>query len=141
MGIYTGVPVRKNADGVEEFDLVFQGELLVQRIQALPADLEEYAREMTNFLSGERKMAYVLGHSETGHHHVIEDVPHVKVFKKKGESERALFDMFVTVQDQPVYLNHLRENDQHDPIVLTPGMYLIGRQQEATPDGYRQVAD
>ena len=81
---------------------------------------------------------YIVGHSETGHHHVID-----RAATKTTTMYRlpdSIYDAFITV-GAPTSLDHERPFDTHESIALSPGNYHIKRQREYTPEGYRRVAD
>lgn len=109
-------------------DQAAQGDLLIRRIGKLPDGVTEVKPEKGN---------YVLAHSETGHHHVVADRPGVQVFNG-GDS----LVSYLTVIDQvEVTLEHLRNFDTHEALVINGGTYEIRRQREYTPEGWRRVAD
>jgi hypothetical protein len=66
---------------------------------------------------------YIVGHSETGHHHVLSrtDGAHVAVLDRPPAGMRILR----AILTQPMVLEHLRPHDTHDPIALDPGEYEI----------------
>lgn len=85
----------------------------------------------------------ILGHSETGHHHVLEPVKK-KVFISKAA--QALIDTandtFVDLKIfQECALVHKRENDQHGAVILPPGDYIRGIREEQSVQGWVRVAD
>ena len=83
---------------------------------------------------------YVIGHSETGHHHVI-DVKgaSVGVLEKAPEGMRILR----AILQNPTTLTHLRDHDTHEPIALEPGEYefRIGREFDPYQEIARRQAD
>ena len=84
----------------------------------------------------------IVGHSETGHHHVIETVDgaHVSnVVTALIDSANDTF-MFLYAKDK-FKLTHLRSNDTHKPLVLPAGEYIRGIREEQTVEGWRRVAD
>ena len=112
-----------------------QGEITVIRLGGVP-------RNKT--LSGVAMKAegghFVIGHSETGHHHVIEAKgASVSVLDKQPEGMRVLR----AILENPTSLDHLREHDTHDPLVLEPGLYefRIGREFDPYQEIARRQAD
>jgi len=104
-----------------------QGDVLVTRIDKLPDGLKEMTPEDGQF---------IVGHSETGHHHVVvADRPTTKVYHG---NEPLL--MFLNVKE-PVLLRHERSFDTHKALKIEPGTYEIRNQREHTPEGWRRVAD
>lgn len=82
----------------------------------------------------------IVGHSETGHHHVIERPAAVEIVAKPGSGAMAVLRMLVT---HPTRIIHLRSTDTHAPIDLPPGKYEIRGQQEYDPyaEAVRRAAD
>jgi len=101
-----------------------QGDLNIFSVASIPEGPERIDPE---------NGVYVLAHSETGHHHVIDGAT-VRVFKE---------DEFISYLDvkEEASITHLRSFDTHHPITLPPGNYRITRQREYTPKGYRIAAD
>lgn len=114
-----------------------QGEITVFRVgdvspgQKLPAGCKVLMPEQGKF---------VIGHSETGHHHVI-----AAKGASVGELERAPEGMRVlrAILNDPTSLTHLRDHDTHEPIELTPGEYefRIGREYDPYAEIARRQAD
>lgn len=85
----------------------------------------------------------ILGHSETGHHHVLEPVNravHV------SQAAQALIDKtndtLVSLKLlEPCEIVHLRDFDTHGGVVLPAGDYIRGIREEQSPEGWRRVAD
>lgn len=104
----------------------FQGDLCIFCIEEIPADA---------ILAKPENDEYILAHSETGHHHVIER-PRAEVFEAADDEfisyVRALGDVKIT---------HKRDFDTHEPILLKPGNYEVRRQREYVPQGFRHAAD
>jgi hypothetical protein len=82
----------------------------------------------------------IVGHSETGHHHVI-DRRHASVaVKEKAPEGMRILRMIVS---EPTKLEHLRPYDTHEAIALDPGVYelRIGREYDPYAELARQSAD
>lgn len=70
---------------------------------------------------------YIVGHSETGHHHVLE--------AKKGQE----FDIFM--ENGEIYisskfessLTHKKTHDIHETVTVAPGIYKVNRKNEYDP--------
>lgn len=109
---------------------VFQGDLRIKRVDAVPAD----AMADTSF------EARIVAHSETGHHHVLDG--DVSVFRRAGDSMTAYVESRSEVQ-----LKHLRDWDTHETLEFTGGSpsepvrFECRRQREHTPEGWRRVED
>ena len=82
---------------------------------------------------------YIVTHSETGHHHVVEARPNVTIKQSKTDPLIA----FLLLNDGPdVDLVHMRGHDTHAPHTLKSGTkYLISRQQQSSPAGWVKAAD
>jgi hypothetical protein len=103
-----------------------QGDLLFVRVEEVPRGLTAVPPE------GGR---YVLarGDSASGDH----SVPAEGVTYVRGTDDRtAYLDAAV-----PVTVTHGRAVDTHAPVTLAPGAWLVRRQREHTPEGFRLVAD
>lgn len=103
-----------------------QGDLLVVRIPRLP--------EGAKLDKG--KGAKIVGHSETGHHHVIDGV-NVKVFRLENDP----MVCFLQVSEPYADLVHQRPYDTHETLRIPVGVFKIQRQREHTPEGWRVVSD
>lgn len=107
-------------------DRAAQGEVFIRRIDTLPAGIVPAPIEDGN---------YVVGHSESGHHHVIPAVG-VQCFVAPENSLHLYLDV-----SEIVALKHLRPHDTHAPITIQPGKYEVRRQREWAPEGWRRAAD
>lgn len=108
-----------------------QGDLLVRRIDAVPANAKPMTPEAGRF---------IVAHSETGHHHVIAERPGVQVFTTDDPLVSYLQVIEATDQAEAL-LEHLRNFDTHETIAIPPGSYELRRQREHTPEGWRRVED
>ena len=77
----------------------------------------------------------IVGHSETGHHHVM-------VAEKTDlyQLPDDILECLMVVRD-PDELTHLRDFDTHEPIAFEPGKYRVRKLREYTPEGFRRQAD
>jgi hypothetical protein len=94
-----------------------QGEVTIIRLGPVPADrkLPDGCKPMQP-----ENDRYVIGHSETGHHHVIGAAgATVGVLARVPEGMRILR----AILENPTSLDHLRDFDTHESIVLDPGEY------------------
>lgn len=85
----------------------------------------------------------ILGHSETGHYHVLEPVDRTVHISKAAQ---ALIDQTNdTIVDLKIFqdcqLVHMRQNDTHKGAILPAGEYIRGLREEQTPEGWRRVQD
>lgn len=102
-----------------------QGDLLITRINELPEGI----------LQSDFKGDYVVAHSETGHHHVM-NTDHAQFYTSANDE----FALWVVVSE-PTELKHNRSHDTHESLRVDPGVYRINRQREYTPEGFRRAAD
>lgn len=109
-----------------------QGEIYIRRIGDVPA--ERSIPVGYSDLKPENGRL-VIGHSETGHHHVVspEDAS-VAVLDRAPEGMRILR----MIVENPTSLDHLRPHDTHESIAVQPGMYEIRIGREFDP--YEQIA-
>jgi hypothetical protein len=83
---------------------------------------------------------FIIGHSETGHHHVIgAHGASVSVLDRAPEGMRILR----AILQNPTSLDHLRDHDTHESIELPPGEYefRIGREYDPYAEIARRQAD
>lgn len=120
---------RKVKQQSKEWQLAFQGEVAVMRVSEIPEGVLSKKVQPNN-------NQYIVAHSETGHHHVLQQVDNVEMYMQDN------LTYFLEVYGEtPVELKHLREFDTHQSLFLTPGKYQINHQQEYTPQGWRKVMD
>ena len=77
----------------------------------------------------------IVGHSETGHHHVM-SAEKSRLYKLPDSLLECLL-----IVDEPDVLEHLRDFDTHEPIQFEPGVYRVKYLREYTPEGFRRVED
>lgn len=77
----------------------------------------------------------IVGHSETGHHHVM--LAERTTMYRLPDS---ILDCLLVVT-KPDELRHLREFDTHKPISFAPGTYKAVTAREYTPEGWRASQD
>jgi hypothetical protein len=108
-----------------------QGDVLFVRVDALPQGLTAVRPE------GDR---FILAHSETGHHHVMEARPNVAVFST-SEPLVSYLQIVEATDEAENFIEHLRNFDTHAPIKFSPGVYRVINQRESAPEGWRRAAD
>jgi len=108
-----------------------QGEISIRRVGAIPANVKPLAPELGK---------YIIGHSETGHHHVM-TLDRKQAFESTNAPEgmRILYANLETAGE----LVHERGNDTHETIGFEPGIYefRLGREYDPYAELARQVAD
>jgi hypothetical protein len=110
--------------------VVAQGELTIRRLGDLSFKLPEGCSPLK--ADGDR---FIVGHSETGHHHVIDARgASVAVLDRPPEGMRILY----AILENPTSLDHLRPHDTHESIALEPGVHEIRIAREF--DHYAELA-
>lgn len=87
--------------------------------------------------------ALILGHSETGHHHVLEPLSKSTSISKAAtvlilETNDLIADMKL---NEECRLAHKRGNDTHATQIFPAGEYVRVLRQEQTVEGWRKVRD
>lgn len=121
-----------------------QGEVLIWRKEYAPKAVLKKIAALKNMQDMKlEKGQMILGHSETGHHHVLEPVnKKVAISKAASALIDAANDSFIELKlNQPCEIIHLRGFDTHAPAVLPPGEYIRGIREEQTVQGWVRVAD
>lgn len=114
-----------------------QGEISIRKIGDLPKN-KKLPKGCTALKADGRH--FIIGHSETGHHHVIDaDGAVVGVMDAPPAGMRILY----TILENPTELEHLRPHDTHETIVVEPGVYeiRIAREFDHYAELARQSAD
>jgi len=113
----------------------FQGELYVGPLVPLPDE------EMTPAapVGGQ----FVVGHSETGHHHIVSAEERVRLLETRDP-----LVCYLVAEGAYADLVHQRDHDTHPTLALafdpgaTPGMgRKVVRQRETSPAGWVRAAD
>ena len=114
-----------------------QGEIKLIRIGDIPNDVT-VPNGFTAMKSEGEHM--IIGHSETGHHHVMDARHVVAAVMDNPPTGMRVLQLIVS---QPTALRHLREVDTHEPITVHPGLYeaRLGREYDAYAEIARQVQD
>lgn len=104
-----------------------QGDVLFRRIEALPKGAK----------AEKRNGRIVVAHSETGHHHAIDDTGVVRY--EVGDSMLC----YLRIDAAHADIVHHRPFDTHETLRLLGGgaIWEVRRQEEWTPEGWRRVED
>lgn len=106
--------------------LIRQGDVLVVPVETIPDGCRPVSLD-----AGRVILAYG---EVTGHAHAIVS-PDVQLVTDEQADE---LRMWLTVTaPEPVELRH----DEHDTLLIPPGLYRVIRQREYSPSGLRNVAD
>jgi hypothetical protein len=115
-------------------NMAAQGDFIIVRISEFPENIVPVNAENGHI---------VVAHSETGHNHVMlaERVEAFEPVTNKSNTQNIdLYKMFLLVKED-TKIDHLRSHDTHESILVPPGKYMIKRQREYTPEGFRKAAD
>lgn len=108
-----------------------QGEITIRMVDAIPDGCTPLKPE-----GGK----YIIGHSETGHHHVLGTVDaDVMVLDRAPEGMRILY----AILENPTSLDHLRDHDTHESIEVPAGIveFRIAREHDHYAELARQSQD
>ena len=103
-----------------------QGDLLFIRVPHIPSDTKRVEP---------KDGIFIVGHSETGHHHTIGANGVVML-----ENPKDPFTCYLRLACDADIV-HLRTFDTHPTFTLSKGSWLVRRQREYTPEGLRMVED
>ena len=110
--------------------LAAQGDILVEAVDSIPANVVP-----GKIASGK----FIVAHSETGHHHVIDRV-RAEVYEVADDQ----FCAYIRTLGDGAEIVHERDFDTHETLFLEPNQtYRIWRQVEPSDadDGWRSAAD
>lgn len=94
---------------------ITHGELAFLKVDKLPKSITGRAKY---------KM-YIAGHSETGHHHIVESKTEFEIAMSGEERYMVIKDL--------AKLWHKKPTDIHETRVLSPGIYKINEKTEYSP--------
>lgn len=122
---------------------IAQGEVLIWAKKYAPKEL---LKKLDGLKMIEMKLEndqLILGHSETGHHHVLECIKPKKHISKAAKAlVDSTNDMFVDLKLlEECRLVHMRSNDNHQGFILPKGDYIRIIREEQIPEGWRRVQD
>ncbi len=109
-----------------------QGEIYARKLNALPVGLADFTEK--------RGSAWIISHSESGHHHVIDDAG-VTVMERVKDVPAGM-RILVAIVEQPSSLRQ-DASDAHEAHDLPPGIYeiRIAREYDPFSEQARRVAD
>lgn len=115
--------------------VAFQGDVCIKRLRCLPRGVRQNFKRVDTA----RK---VVAHSETGHHHVIDDTG-VVMFESPTDPLIAYLMLDSVTETRLV---HLRGHDTHGALSLAcrgteKAVFKVTRQREYTPQGWRRAQD
>lgn len=112
-------------------NMAAQGDLLLRRIDKIPAGAT---------LAKSEGGIFVVAHSETGHNHIVDAAPHVKIYDTE-DPLLSYLEVIEATDKTETLIRHLRGHDTHETISVPPGIYELRRQRESSPEGWRRAAD
>jgi hypothetical protein len=115
----------------KEIESARQGEVYILRIKSLPSDAKKIEAKNGNL---------IVGHSETGHHHVIKESTMVN-FYSSDNAVVSYLEVIEATEKTEVFLDHLRGYDTHETIGISEGVYAVINGIESAPEGWRRVQD
>ena len=116
-----------------------QGDLLFVKVNIDGNNVKfDGTTEITISSEIERKQdgRLIVGHSETGHHHYIQASPNIAMLFGTNDPMTSVLRI-----KQETLLRHDRPSHPHAEIPMPIGDYVIRRQQEQRPEGWRKVVD
>ena len=84
------------------------GEVILKQIDSLPKEVK----------LEKKTKKYIVAHSETGHHHVLESTKDFKVFSWNGES-------YIEIPEIAELFHEKSGKDVHTPHKITPSVYKV----------------
>ncbi len=113
-------------------DTFAQGEIYGRKIETLPSNMSPFTEKLNG--------AWIISHSESGHHHVI-DCDGVTVMERTQDVPAGMRILYAIV-DQPTQIRQ-EVADAHEAHNLDEGVYelRIAREYDPFAEQARQVAD
>lgn len=122
---------------------VAQGEVLIWMKKYAPQSVLDRAANLKLSPMKLENDQLIVGHSETGHHHVLEPVRQgVKISSVVQGLIDAANDTFMLLNATEEFkLVHLRGTDTHGGFVFPPEEYIRGIREEQSVEGWVRVRD
>lgn len=111
----------------------FQGDVMFRRVPSLPKAVVEVKRDGP----------MILAHSETGHHHAVDDI-HAKQYSVPGSALISYLQLGDVGEAGGVDVVHHRAWDTHETLRLlgkAGDVWEVRRQREWRPEGWAMVSD
>ncbi|MEM8615347.1 MAG: hypothetical protein AAGF20_00275 [Pseudomonadota bacterium] len=121
---------------------IAHGEVTIVPIAALPETIGDTIPTENG--------AHILGHSESGHHHVLDRVEDIERYYDPASPDigdiqiSAPVRSFLNVLVERVAIKHQKPEShpqRHGDQVIQPGSYLVTTGVQYTPEGMRRVID
>lgn len=107
-------------------DMAAQGDIMIIKEQMLPdlKNLKPVDKSNDWFYDNNK---FIVAHSETGHHHIVRDMPGVELYTAVNDN----FTMWLVVSNPEALIEHERSFHTHETVGLKEGIYRIRRQRES----------
>lgn len=109
----------------------FQGDVMFRRVASIPDDATAVVE----------RGPIVVAHSETGHHHSIDSREGVQFYRSADPLTCYLSIEGAEDGGGCADVVHHRPTDTHETLRLPAGAWMVRRQREYTPEGWRRVED
>lgn len=123
---------------------VAQGEVLIWMKKYAPKSVLTSIAGLKNMQTMKLENGQmILGHSESGHHHVLEPVREGISIDKAAQAfiDSANNTFIELTLHEECKLVHQRGHDTHGTFVFPAGEYIRGIREEQSPEGWVQVRD
>lgn len=122
---------------------ICQGEVTIWHEDFAPPEILKAAKECKYDIMKLENDRMIVGHSETGHCHVIEPVDKSVPL---SEAAQAMIDqtndLFISLKiHHDSKVEHLKNFDTHDTFMLSKGNYIIRPDDEQSVDGWVRSTD
>ena len=122
---------------------IAQGEVLIWMKKYAPKRIIDLVEKMKATALNLEHDKMILGHSETGHHHVLEPIDKTIPISQAAQvlidqTNDMICDLKIF---QECKLMHMRGHDTHGGFILPAGEYIRVIREEQSPEGWRRVAD
>lgn len=122
---------------------ISQGEVTIWNKKYAPKEIVDLVAKGNLVAKKLEKDTLILGHSETGHHHVLEPINKAVHI---SQAAQALIDetndLFIDLRiHHDVEVKHLRGHDTHGSFILPAGEYICRPDDEQSVEGWRRVQD
>lgn len=98
------------------YNIIRHGELFIRPVKSLPKGKKISTKE------------FVIGHSETGHHHMLKSKSNFTVIEPKSLDDDIFFELVNTGK-----VEHQKTFDRHNDLGLKPGKYVVTHKKEYDP--------
>lgn len=100
----------------EAYQIVRHGELFIRPVKELPKGKKLEVK------------SFIIGHSETGHHHVLESTKEFTVIEPKNLDDNIFFELLGKGK-----VVHQKTVNRHNDLGLAPGIYEVTHKKEYDP--------